>query len=37
MLTVTYDRFGDPADVLHTAEVDAPAPAAGEALRAISE
>ena len=36
MLTVTYDRFGDPADVLHTAEVDAPAPAAGEALLRMS-
>ena len=36
MLTVTYDRFGDPADVLRTAEVDAPAPAAGEALLRMS-
>lgn len=32
MLTVTYDRFGDPADVLRTAEVDSPVPAPGEAL-----
>ena len=36
MLTVTYDRFGDPADVLRTAEADAPVPAAGEALLRMS-
>ncbi len=32
MLTVSYDRFGEPADVLRTTEADAPAPGAGEAL-----
>ena len=36
MLTITYDRFGDPADVLRTAEADAPVPAAGEALLRMS-
>ena len=36
MLTVTYDRFGDPADVLRTAEADTPVPAAGEALYAAN-
>ena len=32
MLTVTYDRFGEPADVLRTAAVDSPTPGAGEVL-----
>jgi len=32
MRTLSYDQFGEPADVLRTEEVDAPTPAAGEAL-----
>ena len=32
MRTVSYDQFGEPADVLRTLDVDAPAPAPGEAL-----
>lgn len=32
MRSVSYDHFGEPADVLTTLEVDAPSPAAGEVL-----